>query len=168
MKKRDPYRNCAVDPVSGKKILTRQIAEKDIKKGKPTMFTYIGILLMIGVAIVLGKYVLWAFYLFVVNGLIGIKDSIVTNRKLRNWRQNYVLECPCVEKRVTPLDENPDLLQLWFSKNAEWNVAVPVQQEEFDATQEGDMFYLVCVPDDNPPWAWYNCKDWILDPTGWQ
>ena len=111
------YSSCAIDPESGRRILTRQVVEAELKREKPTAWTYIGLVIGIGIAIALGYFLFWMFYLFVVNCLIGIKDAVVTNRKLINWQQNYVLERPCIEKRRIPRDDDPDLLQLWFSKD---------------------------------------------------
>ena len=156
-----------INPETNKKILTCEIVKNDLKNQKSSFFTYILYLLGIAIAIALGYFLLWAFYLFVVNCLIQIVKTFRTNRN-RKSLAHQVLSVPCIEKNTGKDDDRPNELRLWFRNiKGDLHVAVVVEKEDYDATQLGDLFHIVFVPKEDVPCLWYRDSEWELDRSTW-
>lgn len=154
-------------PLPAKLLLTRQMVENTLCKQKNTFWSYLGVIAGIFLSIILGAFVFPMFYLFIVNCIISLKKMISTDINRKDL-QYYVIDRPCIEKKVAEHDESPDELQLWFlNKDEDLYVAVSVEKDYYDATELGEGFYLVFAAAEKLPCLWYRKKEWDLAPGDW-
>lgn len=147
-------------PGALKKKLTNTVIDKDLKNQKNTVWAYLGQLLLLGLMILvaaLGRpFILlcaipWALT------LIGMIRHDIRRKKL----QYRVLERACEEKKFVEDDEAPDRWQLWF-KNGDGQllVALEVTSDFYNATEIGEVFYVVFLVNDKLPALCYRISEW--------
>lgn len=153
---------------NGKKVLTAMIVRKDFRKQKSSLLEYLCELIKVGAVVAFAHFVNPACYLFLLPFPIFLIKMIRKDLR-RHKLQYYVIERPCIEKKLAHYDEDPDEWQLWFhNREGDWRVAVSVDKEFYDATEVGEEFYLVFAHGERTPCLWYRKSEWELVADSWK
>lgn len=147
---------------NGKKALTVEVLNNAFRKQKSSLLEYLLELVWVGAIVAFSHFFNPACYLCLIPFPFALIKSIrkdIRRRKL----QYYVIDRPCIEKKISESDENPDEYELWFyNKEGDWTVAATVEKDYYDATEIGEEFYLVFANDERTPCLWYKKSEWEL------
>ncbi len=153
---------------NGKKALTSAVVDRAFRKQKASWLEYLGELAWIGAIVAFSYFFNPVCYLCLIPFPFALISSIRKDIR-RHKLQYYSIERPCLEKRLAERDEAPDQWQLWFpNKEGDWNVAISVDKEFYDATQPGEEFYLVFARGERTPCLCYRKSEWELVADSWK
>ena len=147
---------------NGKKALTSAVIDGAFGSQKSSFLEYLFTLAWIGVIVAFSHFFNPACYLCLIPFPFTLIKSIKKDIRRKNLRY-YVIERPCIDKKLAEYDESPDEWHLWFNnKDEDWKVAASVDKEFYDATEIGEDFYLVFAHDERIPCLWYRKSEWEL------
>jgi len=147
---------------NGKKALTNSVVDNAFRKQKSSLLEYFLGLVWVGAIVAFSHFFNPACYLCLIPFPFVLIKSIQKDIRRRKL-QYYVIDRPCIEKKIAESDENPDEYQLWFyNREGDWTVAATVEKNYYDATEIGEEFYLVFANGDRTPCLWYRKSEWEL------
>ena len=148
--------------VNGKKALTSAVVNEAFRSQKTSLAEYLAELIKVGVIVAFAYFLNPVCFLFLIPFPFYIMGKI--RKDIRRYKKEYyMIERPCIDKKIAEDDESPDEWQLWFyNREGDWIVAASVDKEYYDATEIGEEFYLVFAKDERTPCLWYRKSEWEL------
>lgn len=147
---------------NGKKALTVEVLNNAFRKQKSSLLEYFLELVWVGAIVAFSHFFNPACYLCLIPFPFALIKSIQKDIRRRKL-QYYVIDRPCIEKKISESDEKPDEYELWFyNREGDWTVAATVEKDYYDATEIGEEFYLVFANGKRTPCLWYRKSEWEL------